>query len=355
MPAMLSRLLHAILPLVLACCVSGAARPLPLPDLDPARRGSLLAWLQANGRAPENYVLARFETKDVVCLGEYHRIRHDVEFVQEVIRRMPAAGVEVFAWEADRARPAGTPTLRVLGMGDSPDWSLIRRPEDWDNGAIRRAVWRGGGERFWAQAILKEVERGRKVLVHCGIHHAFSAFGQPIVVDGRFVRFEDDRMGQHLRAALGDRVATISLHAPWPGRAGYDADDVRPVEGVIDALLAQLPPDRRRFAFHTRGTPLGELPARDAVYSQGGEAFTLADFCDGYVVLAAFDDFKGVRVIPGFINKGNLERARLGMPNPLCRTWSAGKLMRDMARDADASRFHPLRAKGAPVARTAQP
>ena len=373
-----------------------SARPLPLPGLDPARRDSLAAWLEAHGRSPEDYILSLFDTRDVVLVGEYHRIRHDEQLVQELVRRLPAAGVEVFAWEfarredqplldslmsgaawdealareilfrgfvhwgyqdyedilhaaweANRARPAGAPPLRVIGVNDSPDWTLFKTPADRDDDKLRRAVWQGGGERYWGQAVVDQVAQGRKVLVHSGIHHAFSAYGQPIVVDGKFIRHEEDRMGQHVRAALGDRVATVYLHAPWPGRAGYDVDDVRPVEGVIDALLAGLPADKRRVAFDTRGTPFGALPARDAVYSQGYDAFTLADFCDGYVCQALFDDYQGVQVIPGFINLANLERARQGTPNPSLRDWDVERFMRDLEEEADPARFAPLRTRGA--------
>ena len=87
-------------------------------------------------------------------------------------------------------------------------------------------------------------------------------------------------MGQHARCP-GDRVATVYLHAAWPGRAGYDADAVRPVEGGSTPCWRACPREAPR-GLDTRGTSFGALTARDAVYSQGYDAFTLADFCDGH-------------------------------------------------------------------------
>jgi len=120
-------------------------------------------------------------------------------------------------WELNRELDPGAPRFRLLGVNDSPDWSQVRDREDREDAAIMARVWRGGGEEHWAEAILDAVGAGRKVLVYSGIHHAFTGYRQPVVLDGEFVRFDDTRMANHVYRAIGRRAATVFLHAPWVG------------------------------------------------------------------------------------------------------------------------------------------
>lgn len=46
----------------------------------------LETWFSQNGLPPREYVLGLFAKHDVVLLGEQHRIRHDVLFIQELLR-----------------------------------------------------------------------------------------------------------------------------------------------------------------------------------------------------------------------------------------------------------------------------
>jgi hypothetical protein len=118
-------------------------------------------------------------------------------------------------------------------------------------------------------------------------------------------------MGNCLYRAIGKRAITICLHDGWSPFSGYDGRLVYAADGVIDALMRSLPPELRRVGFDTHGTPFGELTGKTAVYSQGYEHFTLADFCDGYIIQKPLSEYATVTVIPNFINAANLERARL--------------------------------------------
>jgi hypothetical protein len=97
---------------------------------------------------------------------------------------------------------------------------VIDKPEDRDDPEVMRRVWRGGSEEHWAQVILDAVNAGQKVLVYSGIHHAFTEYLQPIVVNGKFMRFEETRAGNYVFRAIGKRAVTVVLHAPWPGSDG---------------------------------------------------------------------------------------------------------------------------------------
>src|SRR5581483_12455109 len=98
--------------------------------------------------------------------------------------------------------------------------------------------------------------------------------------------------------------------------------DTYPVDGIIDALIQQLPRSTRRFGFDTAGTPFAALPGTSSVYSQGYEHFTLSTFCDGYVIQGSLSAYAGVTPIPNFVNATNLDRARIGGPNINDRTYT---------------------------------
>jgi len=371
---------------VLGGCREGEPRPEDPRPLDPALQATLTAWLDSAGATPERYVVGLFAEHDVVFLGEQHRVKHDLLLVQSLLRPLYDAGVRVLAtefarredqplldsllaapewdealareivfrqsvlwgyreyvdvfhaaWAVNRERPAGDPPFRILGINDSPDWSLVTTREDLDDPAIMRRVWRGGGEEQWAEVILASVRSGEKVLVHSGIHHAFTEYRQPIVVDGAFLRFDPNpRCGNYVFAELGKRVVTVFLHAPWNGPGGYGAPMRHPADGVIDALMLAMGP--RPVGFDVAGGPFGELRIEDAVYRHGYDEFRLADFADGWIYTKPISEYEGVTPIPGWIHGGNLARARTRSPNPAFRRASIRRFNATIARDAEIGR-----------------
>ncbi len=346
--------------------------PAPIPV---ALADSLEGWLAKHGRSPADYVLGLFERHDVVLLGEFHRIRHDPLFVQSLVPRLQAAGVHVLAiefarredqslvdsivtapewqerrarevffrcfmpwgyreyvdvlkaaWRVNRERPEGAPPFRVLGVNNSLDYGLFRTVADWDDPEVRRRVNRGQTEADWAGPVLEAVSRGEKVLAYCGMHHAFTGYRQPVVVDGAFVRFADPRFGNVLREALGKRAVTVALHAPWNGPEGYSARFVHPADGRLDAFM--LARDGGPFAvgFDVAGSPLGSLPIENAVYRYGYEPFTLEQFCDGWVYTKPIGEYEPVEWIDGWIDSDNLERARATAMNPRWRDYTVRRM-----------------------------
>jgi len=372
--------------LVLAACSTGAPERGDSPSIDPALQSKLAAWLEVEGKTPEDYVVGLFSDHDVVFLGEQHRVKHDVLFVQSLMEPLYEAGVRVLAtefgrredqakidsllgapeWDEDLAReiafrqfvwwgyreyvdiyrsawtlnqglPEGAPRFHILGINASPDWSLIRTEADRDDPAIKRRVWGGTSEEDWADVILAAVDSGEQVLVYCGIHHAFTEYRQPIVIDGEFRLFDRSlRCGNHVFAALGKRAVTIFLHAPWNGPEGYGSGMRHPADGVIDALMLAEGP--RPVGFDIDDGPFGELRAEGAVYRHGYEDFKLADFCDGWIYTRAISEYAGVTPIPGWVNESNLELARAQSPNPRFRQASVEEFNEGIAQDAEIHR-----------------
>lgn len=372
--------------LVLPACSTGTPGRGDPPPIDPALQSKLAAWLEAEGEPPENYAVGLFSDHDVVFLGEQHRVKQDVLLVQSLIEPLYEAGVRVLAtefgrredqakidsllvapeWDEDLAReivfrqfvwwgyreyvdiyrsawtlnqglPDGARPFRILGLNNSPDWSLVTAEADRNDSAVMRQVWGGASEEDWADVILAAVNSGEKVLVYSGIHHAFTEYRQPIVIDGEFRRFDSSlRCGNHVFAALGKRAVTVFLHAPWHGQGGYGSRVRHPAGGVIDALMLAEGP--RPVGFDLVDGPFGEIRVEDAVYRHGYEDFKLADFCDGWIYTRPISECEGVTPIPGWVNESNLEFARAQSPNPRFREASLEEFNEGIARDAQMHR-----------------
>jgi hypothetical protein len=388
---MLKRKLAAVLATALTALLAvGCTADLEPPAIDPAFKAELQEYIESNHMTPEDYVIAKFADHDVVFIGEQHRIKHDVELIRGLIPKLFEAGVftlgtefgrredqaridklldgpafdetlalaimfdqSVFwgyreyvdvyraAWELNHTLPDTAKRFRILGLNDSPDWSHVRKAEDRDDPAIMEKVWRGGGEVYWAEVLLDEVVvKGEKALVHCGIHHAFTEYRQPVFNEENqeFIRFVETRMGNCVYDEIGKRAITIYLHAPWNSAAGYGAPLVQPVDGIIEAVMVDLAPQWQPVGFDTKGTPFGRLPGETSIYKHGYDDFSLADFCGGYIFHMPISQFLGVTPIDGFVNESNIERARRQSPNPRYREASIDEFNSAIARDAEIPR-----------------
>lgn len=362
-----------------------------MPQIEPQVKKELTSYLKSHYMTPEDYVISKFKDHDIVILGEMHRIKHDPELVQALIPLLHKRGIYTLAmevarreeqpmidkllnapeydealarriqfnmmttwgfreyvdiykaaWRLNHSLPKGARKFRILGLTDSMNWSLIKTEKDAADPEIRRKVLgNNSGEDQWAKVIMNEVvAKKEKALVYCGIHHGFSKYQQPIYDEQnrKFVRFVTDRMGNHLFRAVGDRVMTIYLHAPWVPAEGYSAGfSVHPVDGVIDTIMTLVEPRYRRVGFDTHGTPFGRLPG-SSFYKHGYEDFTLEVFCDGYIFQKPLGEYQGVTPIPGFINEVNIEQARTQSPDLAHRSASIEDLNREIAEDAASGR-----------------
>lgn len=365
---------------------AAAQDKIPLPDLDPATSSELKAYLDAHKVTPEAYIVGKFEDHDVVFLGETHCIKYAGELVQRLIPMLRESGVytlavefgrrvdqplidsllaapaydemlareivfrqflhhgmreyvDVFkaAWQANQGLGAGERPLWIVGINDAPDWSYVKTPEDRDKDEIKRKVWHGESERDWAQVIVDKAAAGDKVLVSCGMHHAFTEYRMPIVNQstGEFIRHYNERAGNYVFAEIGKRAITIALHAPWPSEKA-ESYATYAVDGVIDALMHELGPEYYPVGFDTRGTPFGALGAgRNCLYTQGYDDLTLADWCDGYVFHAPISQYQGMTPIPDFVNADNLARAQQYTWNPKMRSAPAGMFQLSLMQAAN--------------------
>lgn len=340
----------------------------PFPALSNSMRQELETYIVENYKTPEEYVLSKFKSHDIIFLGEYHRIKHDVELVQNLIPFLYEDGVynlgiefacyedqdkidqllsaktyneslayeiqfkfwpwwgyqdyiDIYktAWDFNQQFPKSARKFRIVGLNVNSDWSYVKTEEDRDNPEIMKNVFKDGpGDHFMADVIIKEfLQKEEKALIFSGINHAYTKYKQPIYheKEKRFVRFIDDRMGNIIYDKIGERCITIFLHSPWPSKDKF-SEDVYPAEGVIDALMINIDEKFIPVGFDIKGTPFEKLPGKTSLWQHGYNNFNLGVYCDGYIYTKPLSKYKGVELAPGFINENNRIEAIQQSANP---------------------------------------
>ncbi len=376
-------------------CLSCTMGKLPLPTIPPGQKAKLKNYLDQHRQSPVEYVVSKFADHDIVFLGEYHRIKHDVELVQRLIPALYQAGVfnlgiefasfddqpkidsmltaadydsalaarflwnewpwwgyqeyaDLFkaAWEVNNSLPDSAPKFRIIGLNVRADWSLVWSEEDRNNPEIMKKVWKeGNGDAFMASVILKElVAKNQKGLIYSGINHAYTKYRQPVydVSKKKLKRLFNRRMGNLVYAQIGEKCCTIFLHSPWPSAKGYSKHSVYPADGIIDALFAELGADYYPVGFDTHGTPFGNLTGETSYWKYGYPHFTLEQYCDGYIFSKPLSQYEGVSVIKNWFTEENRLQAIAQIANPDPRVKDTTRTVSDLYEglkwDADFGR-----------------
>ena len=343
----------------------------PLPALDSAQQKELSDYLITNYQTPEDYVISKFEDHDIVFLGEEHYIKQNLELIHKLIPKLYANGiynlgiefakrkdqklidsliyadnydeslarkimfrfsvwgyqeyVDIFkaAWEINRNLPENKRKFRVIGLSINPDWSLIKTKEDRNSPEIMKQVWRNDDpDVFMARTVMEEIiDKNEKGLIYAGSYHAFTKYKQPKydISKNKFIEFVNKRMGNVIYDKIGDKAFNIYLHGHWINANGWSEPYVYPVDGVIDALMAELPTKYQYIGFDVMNSPFSKLKATTSYFKYGYDDFKLSDFCDGYIFLCPFSKMEGVEPIKDFLNKDNIEEAKQIHPSPFFR------------------------------------
>jgi len=181
----------------------------------------LSKYLRANWKTPEGYIIEKFSQYDIIFLGEFHRIKHDVELIHNLIPRLYEAGIynlgiefggyeyqdkvdllvtaqeydedmarwlmfkfasywgmteyiDIYkkAWELNKSLPKDAPKFRVVNLGYRANWSLLGPNTSVE---VRKNVFhKGDPDEFMAKVIFKEfVDKSQTALIYSGSHHAF--------------------------------------------------------------------------------------------------------------------------------------------------------------------------------------
>jgi hypothetical protein len=348
---------------------SMAGKRIPLPKLEPRVAAELTTFLDQNALSPEEYVISKFQDHDLVFLGEFHRIQHDALLVQNLIPLLYKAGIRhlgiefacaahqadidsllfaptydeslarnifwrqwVFwgfqeyidilkaAWRFNRSLPAGRLPFRVLGLNARMDWNYVWTPEERNYPEIMKKVLPDGdSDEVMARTIQREIlDKKEKALIYSGFNHAYTRFHQPIVDEktGELRRSANTRMGNRIYDQIGDRCFLIILHSPWEPARRDGRHHVYAVEGVIDALFAQRPPEKRRVGFDVKGSPFGRLSDHTSVWSRSSKDFRLENYCDGWIFQKPLSQYEGCTVPDAWFTEANRLEAIGQIANP---------------------------------------
>ena len=328
----------------------------PWKEISETKKKELIAYLKANWKSPEDYVIEKFARYDIVFIGEFHRIKHDVELIQNLIPRLYAAGIydlgieflpyeeqarinrlinsEKYdedlarslmfqfdpcwgyveymdilkkAWQLNNSLSKDQPRFRIVGLNYIPDWSVLQEKMTVN---LWEKFWhKGDPDQHMAEVILKEfVAQKKKALIYSGMHHAFTKYYQPVYDFEKkvLIRLHKGRMGNIIAEKIPDKVFTIFLHSPWMAKTSF-TELIYPVGGVIDLVMAEF--EDKRVGFDVKGSPFGELEDPETYYSIGYDRFTLSVFCDGYIFQKHFKDYQVCTVDEQFVTNDNLKEA----------------------------------------------
>ena len=317
----------------------------------------LINYLKTNWATPENYVINKFTDHDYVFIGEQHRIKHDVELINNLIpllyknhiynlcielgkyknqklvdslinapvfdRKLadsiqfefdPVWGYKEYidlyqtAWEVNHSSNSDTNKFRIINLFCDYNPCLKDQFNGFDF------------DKFMANVIQKEVvSKKQKALIYSGGHHAFTRYHKPIYDFSKdsLYGFSSNRMGNIIYDSLKERTFNIYLHSSWFSNKGFDSPSVMPVNGIIDTIMNYF--NDKRVGFDIINSPFGKLTANDTYYAIGFRDFKLEYFCDGYIYQNSFKDYQPITMEKDFITKNNLSRLK---NNLKCRRFS---------------------------------
>ena len=310
------------------------------PSQDPIR------YLKDHWMSPEAYVISKFDTHDYVFIGEYHRLKHDVDLILALIPKLYEKGIYNLGIEfGDYQDQHLVDSLLNLSHFDrllaqrimfncSPDWGYEEYIDiykvAWEinqstaegeekfrviNLAAHYDPCKEGGawkdidpDAYMASTIFKEIiSKNQPALIYAGNHHAFTRYHQPIYSFNKdsLLGFNTTRMGNIIYDSLEEKVFNIYLHSAWASNKGWSAPPVLPVNGQIDSIMNTL--GNKPIGFDVLNSPFGGLKSTDSYYSLGYPGFTLASYCDGYIFQKSFKKYKMITMEENFITNDNIQ------------------------------------------------
>ncbi len=369
----------------------GAAKGTRRPQLPQSSLEQLVAFAESHHQSPADYIIGRFASHDIVFLGEFYKIRQNVQLVSSLIPRLYAAGVrtlgieyalsddqkeidslvtapawdetrartivfnwivtwgfqeyvDIFkaAWQLNHALPAGARPFRVLALSVRQNWQYLTTEKDArDPAVVARLFANGVPDAHMADVIERElVAKGEKGLMYCGMQHAFTAHrSAEYEKNATSLKLsETRRAGNIVYAKIGARAFSIALHAPWPDD-GSSTGLTWAADGAIDNLIAALPPEDQSAGFDTAGTPIGALAVTSGSFSRDagpGTTLTVADLFDGYVIQGPLVGYKAVTPIADFVTPAEAPRALAEFPGAKPPSLTAQQANQAIADDAAA-------------------
>jgi len=318
----------------------------------------LLDFWREHEAKPLDYIAEKFEGKRWVFVGEFHRIRHDVSLIADLVprlhestqvrhlaleflcrKRTPEANriinattyerddvidffrtqfpgwayeeyLQIFrsAWASNQEFAAEHGPFRLVGLHPCVDWETIHYSTDPDAVAAERDKLQRYDE-IMAQELIDHVLRpGYPALIFTGIAHATGKFLEyRIGTDRQLVR-----MGNLVnRAPYADDMFFIALHAPFYDSAGNQ--DIYPFDGILDQLMPAYGHD---IGFDVVGSPFEPI-VHERQSKRSITAYTFGELYDGYVMFRTpIKEYMGVTCIEDWVtDRDELLQVARGLGN----------------------------------------
>ncbi|MBL7846068.1 MAG: ChaN family lipoprotein [Cyclobacteriaceae bacterium] len=319
-------------------------------------------YLAKHSRSPEDYVIDKFKTNDVVLFGEHHLVRQNLLFVQQLVPALYKNGIytigmefgasemqdkldqlvnaEVYdealareimyaynvtwayqeyidvykaAWKLNRSLPPAARKFRILNLSYIYHWERFtgRNPE-----SMKAVFPKGTADKYRAEIIEKEIfAKNEKLLALVGTPHAYTRYGSAFYKynGDNFYDYDRDWLGNRLLRNHPGKVFNILLHQDFTKKVGDAYVPVSPADGAIEKLMEAM--GNKPTGFDLLNTPVGKLPDT-SLHAVGYEGFTLDQFFDGYIFLEPLRKLQGCTVIEGFVTEKNLQHTLEQFPDP---------------------------------------
>ncbi|HSD13594.1 MAG TPA: hypothetical protein VLB74_02990, partial [Flavobacterium sp.] len=322
-----------------------------------------IEYLSKNKMSPQEYIVSKFASKDIILLSEEHRVKENLELVKSLIPVLYKNGVTIIGmefgasenqktldslilapeynedlarklmfnynsgwvfkgytdlykavWSFNRSLSKSAKKFRILNLSYRYNWSSFsgyRTPEK-----MKKVFYKGNTEAYRFGIVEKEiVAKGEKILILTGDIHAFTRYKFPVYdfLGEDFVRLENGYFGNLLYAKYPQKVFTIFLHKPFMNLPDTKPNMVSPANGAIEAIMQKR--NNEPVGFDLVNTPLGKL-RDDSYYSMGYKNFTLEDIYDGYVYLKPIKKLSGCEIDTAFLTEKNWEQALENVADP---------------------------------------
>jgi Haem-binding uptake, Tiki superfamily, ChaN len=289
---------------------------------------TISAYLRDQSQSPTDYVMSRAASNRITILGEGHWLRQDVMLVGSLIPLFQKADIDLAAeifpaseqsridglitaskWDEKAAnavmRKASWPyqeyrdllrTAWAANQGTSRPMKVVALgpPDDWRKELLPRGLTY---DSFMADLVTRHVSDTKKrVVVYCGMHHAFTRYYQAELNNTGQARAYMDRMGNILYRRFGEQVFLITLHkAIWCGDPKQPSYCL-PFGGRLDCEGVKL---NRPMGFDVVASPVADLRFDSGdYYGFAHPSLRFVDYTDGYIWSGPVESFRSVTIIP---------------------------------------------------------
>lgn len=319
--------------------------------------------IKTNANSPEDYIIKKFKTYDVILLGERHMVKQNLKFIQSIIPILYKNGIYTIGmefgafenqnkldsllvaekynqklaesmmfdynvtwayqeyidvakatWEFNSKLPKNVKPFRILNLSYIYHWEKFdgnRNPA-----SMKEVFHKGTPDYFRANVIEKVIiQNNEKILALVGTPHAYTKYGSPYFLfnSNNFCDFDYNWLGNRLYKKYPDKVFNIILHQPFTKKIDENYRLISPIDGQIEEYM--LLNDNKSIGFDLINTPIGKL--RDySINSLCYDNFTLDQLFDGYIFFQPINELESCTYIPDFVNEQNIYEALEQFPDP---------------------------------------